>query len=114
MDYSLIETAAELPSVSGDSVTTGWTLPDVRVQQVLTLAINPFTDRRDTVKIATTVANASGREVQAGVRLMIDTMIGNNDLAPFFIPETGNTSQEQEYLGAETPCLLESFRGLRL
>lgn len=108
-DYLLRDGVTEPPLVSGDSVTIAWMLGDVRAQQVLTLANNPFTDRRDTVKIATSVTNVSSREVQAGVRVMIDTMIGGNDFAPFFVPETGNTSQEQEYGGGEIPVYWKAF-----
>jgi hypothetical protein len=36
-------------------------------------------------------------------------MIGENDDAPFFIPDTGNTSQEHEYIGAAIPSYWKAF-----
>lgn len=108
-DYKLIGLAEEGPTISGNSVTTSWRLPEVQVQQILTLVTNPYTGRPDTVKIETRVTNVSSGDIRAGVRLMIDTMIGSNDDAPFFIPGTGNTSQEQEYLGAEVPPYWKAF-----
>jgi len=97
------------PEASGDEITTQWLLPGVRVQQVLSLADNPYTGRRDTVQIATTVTNISSTELSAGVRVMIDVMIGDNDFAPFFIPGTGNTNQEHEYTGSDIPSYWKAF-----
>jgi len=100
---------ARPPTVSGDSVSIFWAYPDVEVEQTISPADNPFTNRRDTVKIATAASNTGRQATRVGVRVMLDTMIGENDDAPFFIPGTGNTNQEQEYMGTDIPSYWKAF-----
>jgi hypothetical protein len=82
---------------------------DIEIRQVLTLSPNAFTGRTDTVMIATTAANKGNRAMDVGTRVMLDTMIGGNDDAPFFIPGTGNTDEEHEYSGAAVPSYWKAF-----
>lgn len=109
-DVALSQLRPDQPPVtSGDSVATVWTTSDVEIRQVLTLASNPFTGRADTVMIATSTANKGNRALDVGIRVMLDTMIGANDYAPFFIPGTGNTDEEHEYSGAAVPLYWKAF-----
>jgi len=109
-DYSLREWApSQGPTVSGDTVSVVWTISGVEICQETGLAHNPYTDRDDTTRIGYTVTNNDNQSHDVGIRLMLDTKVGGNDGAPFFVPGTGNTNQEQEYTAATMPPYFKSF-----
>ncbi|NBD27274.1 S-layer homology domain-containing protein [Paenibacillus glycinis] len=67
-------------------IETVWTIKDVRIKQILML----YTDASDKVNagnvdIRYEVLNASGRDVQLGGRILLDTMVGGNDGPAFQI-----------------------------
>jgi hypothetical protein len=47
-----------------------------------------------------------------GLRVLLDTMLGGNDGAPFQIPGTGAVTTEHEYTGASIPDYWQSFDDL--
>ncbi len=81
------------PEIVGDSIVTSWRLPgDVVVEERLKL-IN------EGVMLNFVIINEGPTSVDAGIRLHIDTMLGENDGAPVYIPGDGLKSREAEYLG---------------
>ena len=110
VDYRLEdEPPAAGPTVVGDEVTTSWTTDSVKIEQLLSLASNPFTGREDTTKIVYTVTNNNNTVYTVGVRCMLDVRIGDNDGAPYFIPGVGTVTNETEFLAPNTPAYWKAF-----
>jgi|GEM_PF-4811727 len=91
------------PSSNGTTLTTVWESGGVRVEQRLYFANNPDTGRTDTTAIEYQLTNISTSQRQVGLRLLLDTMIGNNDGAPLFAPGYGNISQERDFSSGGIP-----------
>jgi len=91
------------PSSDGTTLTTVWEVDGIRVEQRLYFATNPDTGRPDTTVIEYQLTNISTSQRQAGLRLLLDTMIGDNDGAPFFAPGYGNITQERDFSGGGIP-----------
>lgn len=105
-DYRLGVDAAPIaqPALENNRIVTVWLIDGVRVTQRLYLDLNPDTNRNDTVNIEYEIHNESGTGKQIGLRMMLDTMIGGNDGAPFFILGAGQVTQEFEWSGNSVPA----------
>ncbi len=76
---------------------TVWkTNSNVEVAFVAKFVNGPTTGRPDTVKLVYQAKNVSTKKKRIGIRLMLDTYLGNNDGAPFSLPgrETFQTERE--------------------
>ena len=82
------------------------------VEQKLTLKENPATGREDTVEIKYTVKNNTEETHAAGLRIMMDTMLGSNDAAPFRVPQYGSITTETEFSGCDIPQFWQAFDNL--
>lgn len=98
-------------SFSGNQCTATASIDGLTVQQILTLTTNPYTGLADVVKIRYSYRNDSGRARQVGVRIMLDTMLGQNDGAPFRVNGADVTS-ELELSGSRVPQYWQSFDSL--
>lgn len=67
----------------GREIHTVWRAGDVVVTQVLGIAAGITTGQLDTARIEYRVTNAGSSPVNVGLRLMLDTLLGRNDGAPF-------------------------------
>ena len=85
---------------------------DVNVEQKLTLVNNPATGENDLVEIKYIVTNEGEEDKNVGVRIMLDTMLGDNDSAPFRIPQHGAVTTETEYVDDEIPQFWQAFDNL--
>ncbi|WP_438448068.1 DUF6531 domain-containing protein [Gorillibacterium sp. sgz5001074] len=85
---------------------------DVSIKQVLSLVKNGATDREDTVQIKYILTNKGSASHSAGVRVMLDTMLGGNDAAPFRIPGIGAVTNELELTGDHVPEYWQAFDSL--
>lgn len=64
-----------------------WEVGRVRFEQVAEFEAGPVSRKMDTVRVRYKMTNTDPTVAHtAGVRLMIDTLIGSNDGVPFFIP----------------------------
>jgi hypothetical protein len=112
--------------IHDDRITTEWNFFDgcaFRVTQTLSFMENPYTGREDMVRIAYKIERATDADLlppdlvcrpyldsaRVGVRLMLDTMIGDNDEAPFFVPGLGTTSNQQKFVGDDIPLFFRVF-----
>lgn len=108
--------------VSTDRIVSKWLMFSAcehYAAQTLSFMTNPFTKRKDMVKIeyrigmadedTHTICNPPFLGSHYGVRLLLDTMIGDNDEAPFFIPGLGNTSLQHDFSGDSVPPLFRVF-----
>jgi hypothetical protein len=97
------------PSQEGITSVCTWSLDTVDIVQRLTPVANPFSGRTDTIRIEYEITNTTTRNIDAGLRGMLDMMIGENDYAPFFIPRQGNITKEMEFQANSVPDFYKAF-----
>ncbi|MBR2875745.1 MAG: Ig-like domain-containing protein [Clostridia bacterium] len=88
------------------------TVENVLVTQTLQIVKNEGTGLNDTVRINYTAKNLSSSDKNIGIRIMLDTMLGNNDGAPFKVPSVGNITYEREMRGNQVPQYWQAFDSL--
>jgi len=93
------------PYYNESSIITEWQIGRVKVIQQHSIAYSD-TGNPDTVKVDYTVRNEDINPHSVGIRVMLDTQLGDNDGAPFQIPNVGNVTMEREFLGDEVPAWL--------
>jgi len=86
------------PSTEGFSNTTIWNINGVvQLTQTLSIVKGSSSGRYDTGEIKYIVLNTDNMPHSIGIRIMLDTMLGTNDGAPFRIPGTGAVTTEMEW-----------------
>ncbi len=92
---------------------TEWVIGDIEVTQQLSLVTGTSTGRPDTGQYTYKLRNLSSTQAHdVGARVMIDTMLANNDAAPFRVPGTGDVTTEMDFLGASIPEYWQAFEDL--
>jgi len=100
------------PHISGKSNISVARYGDIEVKQILSIVKNTATGREDVIEIKYAVKNNSNIAKQVGVRVMLDTMLGSNDAAPFRIPKIGEVTTEREFTGNDIPRYFQAFDSL--
>ncbi len=85
---------------------------NITVQQIISIEKNSSTHRDDIVEIKYIAKNTGSSDVAFGLRIMLDTMLGNNDAAPFKIPGLGDLTTEKEFIGNAIPQYWQAFDSL--
>lgn len=88
-----------LDSACVSTVTYG----NIAITQTISIEYNAYTQRYDTFKVQYEMKNNGTSAAQLGARVMMDTMLGSNDRAPFRIPGYGNITTQTEFSGSEIP-----------
>lgn len=99
-------------NLSTKSIDSSMTKNNVSISQSYKFVKSTSTDREDLVEISYTVKNNSNDSKKFGMRIMIDTMLGDNDDAPFRIPGTGAVVREKQYNGDDIPSYYQAFDDL--
>jgi hypothetical protein len=73
-----------------------WVSNQIQVTQTLSLVENPSTGRVDNLEIRYLIVNNDTQNHTVGVRVLLDTMLGSNDGAPFQVPGFGAITTEME------------------
>lgn len=97
------------PALEGDTLRTEYRKDGIRITERLYFSSNPDTGRDDLVTIEYTLQNETDGARRAGLRIMLDTMIGDNDGAPYFIQGAGQTTQQFEWEGSQVPAYWIAF-----
>jgi hypothetical protein len=84
----------------------------LQVTQELSIVQNSTTQRPDTVQIRYIVKNMDTKSHSLGLRIMLDTMLGNNDYAPFKIPGYGDLTKQKEFAEDNIPQYWQAFDSL--
>lgn len=97
--------------ILSDGIEIKTQIEEVFVTQTLKFFRNPLTNVKDSVLIEYHIYNDSNEEKNIGLRVMMDTMLGKNDAAPFRI---GNESiiAEQAFYGDNILDYWQSFDSL--
>ncbi|MER2261223.1 MAG: hypothetical protein ABS934_04360 [Psychrobacillus sp.] len=85
---------------------------NIKVKQILSIVKNNTTQLKDTVEIKYIITNTDEVTKNVGTRIMMDTMLGNNDSAPFRLPGIGEVISEKEFLGDNIPPYWQAFDDL--
>ena len=94
------------------AVTCSTTYNGVQYTQKLTITFNSQTGNYDIVEIRYTVKNVSDSTHKAGLRIMLDTMLGDNDKAPFNVDGIGDVTTQKEFSGSAIPDSWRAFDSL--
>ena len=94
-------------SADGSSNASAEDVAKIHTMQVLTI-VPGQTGNLDTARIRYVMTNMDSLPHQVGVRVMIDTMLNNNDGAPFRVEGVPITT-ETDFLGAAVPSFWEAF-----
>jgi len=101
------------PTTQGFSNTTTWDINGlVRLTQKLSIVQGSSSRKYDTGEIRYTVVNTDNTAHSVGIRIMLDTMLGTNDGAPFRIPGTGAVTTEMEWDRESMPPYYQAFDDL--
>jgi hypothetical protein len=104
-------TVVESPHSVDGGVRTVCQCGDVEVTQNLSLSTSTTTSRRDTLMISYTLRNKGVVAHAVGLRLVVDTMLGMNDGAPFRLP-SGAVAKSTILSGAAIPDFWQAFDSL--
>ncbi|NLJ80522.1 MAG: hypothetical protein GX335_05830 [Firmicutes bacterium] len=99
------------PKIINDTIQSAWRLGPLEVWQILSLARSSTTGLMDTARIEYEVKNTDTITHNVGLRLMLDTMLGSNDGAPFRAQDRAITSDTVYYAG-EMPEFWQAFDSL--
>lgn len=101
-EYGSSGILVEPPIISDNSIVSKWRIKDIDVTQRLS-PVKSSSGYADTVRISYIVKNNGNRTHRVGTRIMMDTMLGNNDAAPFRIPGYGAVTKETQFNGSHIP-----------
>jgi hypothetical protein len=87
------------PVIQDSALRSEYVKDGVRIVERVYFGLNPDTERNDAAIIEYTLTNENSTPRQVGLRMMLDTMIGSNDGAPYFIQGSGRTTQQFEWIG---------------
>ena len=99
-------------NADGTKMYSEMTYNGIRIQEYISLSYNTYTGRNDTVELKYVFTNTTNQSKSVGTRILFDTMLGNNDSAPFRIPGVGNLTREAEYTGENIPQTWQAFDNL--
>jgi hypothetical protein len=95
---------------SDDSMAMTWSFRDVVVRQTLRFVPGEVSNRIDTIRVNYELKNLGPTTRQVGLRVMLDTLIGDNDGVPFIVPgREGIVTSTLEMRGNEVPDFVRSL-----
>jgi hypothetical protein len=98
------------PEEGGGVVTSAWEFQKVRTTQKVEIVAGSTTHLLDTMRIEYVLENQDSRAHEVGLRVMIDTLIGDNDGVPFVVPgRSGITGQAVDLAGAQIPDFIQAL-----
>lgn len=84
----------EAPHRDGDRIITRYRYNKIiAVQQILDITSSPSTGALDTARIKYVCENQGDRPAEVGLRILLDTMLGSNDGAPFRVGDKEVTGE---------------------
>ncbi len=101
----------QAPKVEGEDIVCVVRIGDLEVTQTLSPARSPTTRVKDAARISYRVTNRGGKPHAVGLRVMLDTMLGQNDGAPLRAGESAITSATR-LTGDQIPDYWQAFDSL--
>ncbi len=100
------------PTTSGNKIIATWRpnkVNKIKVIQIIEIVTNVFTLRDDIVKISYLIVNEDNKDHTVNVSILLDTVLGENDKAPFIVPGYGKIDNETVFYENNMPSLWYSF-----
>ncbi len=92
-----------------------WKYRDIRVRQDLKVVAGDISGRGDTLRVRYSLENIGTTTHEVGLRVMLDTLIGNNDGVPFMLPgRKGIVHHALKLKGHDVPDFVRSLERARL
>lgn len=98
----------EGPVIKNNQIYTSSLINGIKVEQILSIVKSSTTGLFDTAQIKYRLINNSNEEKEVGLRVMLDTMLGQNDGAPFRLADKAVTT-DNLYLQEELPSFWQAF-----
>ncbi|MEC9488268.1 MAG: cohesin domain-containing protein [Halanaerobium sp.] len=99
------------PTAGDDSITTICKLGPFQVTQTLSFVKSSTTGLPDTVQIKYTLTNKGTEPHKAGIRILLDTMLGENDGAPFRVSDQAILT-DHLFVKGNLPAFWQAFDSL--
>lgn len=93
----------ERPHISDGKIISVWKVKKIQVKQTISIVEGPTTGNLDTILIEYEIRNIGTRQRYVGVRILMDTLLGENDGAPFSVPGVGAITTDYKFVGANIP-----------
>jgi len=98
------------PQAQDRGMTCSWRYQNVQFTQNLALVVGSTTNRWDTMRIEYVMENTDTVTHEVGLRLMIDTLIGDNDGVPFVLAgREGIVNRGLELQGDDVPASVQAL-----
>lgn len=99
------------PTIADGKIESSWMLGPIQVWQVLSFTRSSTTGLLDTAQIEYHVENVGSENHLVGLRLVLDTMLGANDGAPFRVEDRALTT-DTVYYAQNMPEFWQAFDSL--
>jgi hypothetical protein len=99
-DYSIHSGVSSNAASITDGLSVTLDTASVRIEERLTVVTSPITGNPDTVRIYFKVTNTDSVSHDVALRTQLDTQLGDNDGAPFRIPNVGEVTHDREFTPA--------------
>jgi hypothetical protein len=87
-----------------------WEFAEVQSLQRIELVASDISRRMDTIRVSYEMKNVGNRQRNVGLRVMLDTLIGNNDGVPFIVPgNEGIVTYPITYQGERVPDFVRAI-----
>jgi hypothetical protein len=96
------------PVIRNNQIYTSSLVDNIKVEQILSIVKSSTTGLFDTAQIKYRILNTSNETKEVGLRVMLDTMLGQNDGAPFRLTDRAVTT-DNLYLKEELPIFWQAF-----
>ncbi len=98
------------PDNAAGEVSSVWISQEIAVTQTLSYVYGTSTGRVDTIQIKYELTNESSQTKEVGLRILIDTLIGDNDGVPFVVPgRSGITDRAVDLRGDAVPDFIQAL-----
>ncbi len=101
----------QAPTIEDDSIVARYQIEEFEVEQRLELIQSTTTGLYDTARIEYRLTNTGDEPADLGLRIMLDTMLGENDGSPFRLEDDAITV-DTRYEREELPDFYQSFDSL--
>lgn len=102
----------DFDNIYGQDYIVGYGYPptdDIMVKREFRIVRGSSTGNEDVIEISTVMTNNGDTSHEVGLRYAMDTMVGDNDYAPFYIPGIGSTTTQTFLSGDEIPQYWQAF-----
>lgn len=109
--YGDISTQLEPPQkINARTIRSRREVNGVEITQTIQIGANPHTGQKDAAIVSYTFRNTASVTRSAGLRMLMDTSIKEQDGFPFRVPGSGVISNETEFVGANVPDVFLASR----